>query len=180
MMRILDDLNARFERLLFAGRTACLLYRISHAVYRAGIPFLPYLIQWLNALLHGIEIHYRARIGKGLQIAHPRGIVIGRNVEAGRNLRIYTGAVLGVKTTGTPAQPRIGDHVAIYAGAKILGGVTIGDHATIAANAVVTHDVEPYAIVTGVPARVVRIDEPEEGRDEPVVAANQRTVDDRS
>lgn len=179
MVHIFDNLNARFERLLTAGRTACWLYRISHAVYRAGIPFLPYIIQLLNGLLYGIEIHYKVKIGPGLQIAHPRGIVIGRNVKAGRNLRIYTGAVLGVKHTGMPAQPIIGDNVIIYTGAKVLGSVSIGDHATIGANAVVTHDVEPYAFVAGVPARVVSIDKTQGKTDTTTAATSQRTMDDR-
>jgi len=178
MMRILDNLNARFERLFSAGRTACRLYRISHAVYRAGIPFLPHLIQLLNGLFHGIEIHYKARIGPGLRIAHPWGIVIGQNVTAGRNLKIYAGAVLGVKHTGQPAQPRIGDHVTIYAGAKVLASVGIGDHATVGANAVVTHDVEPYAFVAGVPARVVRIEKPAKEDDVPAGTSNPCAIDD--
>jgi len=151
-----DDLNRGFERLLLPGRWAVRLYRLSHGVHHAGIPFLPYLIQMLNAFLHGCEIHYRARIGKNLQIAHPRGLVVGQYVHAGKNLRLFTGAVLGVKYSGTSDQPRIGDNVTVYAGAKIIGPVSIGNNVTIGANAVVNRDIESNCVVAGIPARVVK------------------------
>lgn len=151
-----DDLNRGFEQLFLAGRWAVRLYRLSQSVHHAGIPFLPYLIQMLNAFLHGCEIHYRARIGRNLQIAHPRGLVVGQYVEAGKNLKLFTGAVLGVKHSGTAGQPRIGDNVTIYAGAKVIGSVRIGDRATIGANAVVNRDVDSDCVVAGIPAQVVK------------------------
>jgi serine O-acetyltransferase len=151
-----DDLNRGFEKLFLAGRWAVLLYRLSQSAHRAGIPLLPYMIQMLNAFLHGCEIHYRARIGKNLQIAHPRGLVVGQYVQAGKNLKLFTGAVLGVKHSGTSDQPRIGDDVTIYAGAKIIGPVHIGDNVIIGANAVVNRDVESDCVVAGIPAQVVK------------------------
>ncbi len=154
-MGVVDDLDRGFERLMLAGRWAVGLYRLSRAAWKARIPLLPYLIQMLNGLLHGCEIHYRAAIGRGFRIAHPRGIVVGQNVRAGEGLTLYTSVVLGVKHTGVPSQPTFGKDVTIYAGAKVLGGVTVGDHVTIGANAVVTRDLQNGALVAGVPARVV-------------------------
>ncbi|HSW44502.1 MAG TPA: hypothetical protein VLM89_02920 [Phycisphaerae bacterium] len=157
-------LNSRFERAMLAGRWAVWLYRLSHAAYKARIPIVPYLIQMLNGWLHGCEIHYMARIGNHFEIAHPRGVVVGRNVEAGERLKLYTGVVLGVKHTGVPLQPRIGSNVIIYAGAKVLGGITIGDNVAVGANAVVTEDVRPDVFVAGIPARVVGQRDPGTGR----------------
>jgi len=146
--------NARFERWTHPGKWASRLHAVAHRLFLAGIPFLPCLIQRLNHLVHGCDIHYRARIGEGLQIAHPSGIVIGRNVE------IYPGVVLGVRETGLPGQPSIGDFATLYAGAKILGAVSVGAHAVVAANAVVTTDVAPGTVVGGIPARVLKTNDP--------------------
>jgi len=168
-MSIIDDLNDRFEKAMLAGKWAGYLYRLAHAAWRARLPILPYLIQMLNGWLHGCEIHYKARIGRGLQIAHPRGIVVGQKIQAGDNLKLFTGVVLGVKHTGVPIQPVIGHNVTIYAGAKVLGGVTVGDNAVIGANSVVTRDVEPGAFVTGIPARLI-------GRCDPVTGKRIKVV----
>jgi len=138
------------------GKLACLFYRVSHRLDDWGVPAVPSLLFHLNALLNGCEIHFRARIGRGLVIAHPNGVVIGRNVRIGDGFSIYTGAVVGVLRTGEGTQPRIGNHVVVYAGAKLLGPIQVGDHSVIGANAVVTRDVPAGATVAGIPARIVR------------------------
>ncbi len=155
MMKVIDRINDAFEKLLHAGRMAVRLHRAAHWCDRAGLPLLPCLFKQLNGLLCGAEIHYKARIGKDFAIAHPRGVVIGRNVEIGDHCACYSGVVLGVRTCGDPRQPRIGHRVIIYAGAKILGGVTVGDDAVIAANAVVLDDVPAGATMGGIPARII-------------------------
>ncbi len=155
MMKLIDRINDAFENLLHAGRMAVRLHRAAHWCDRAGLPLLPCLIKQFNGLLCGAEIHYKARIGKDFAIAHPRGVVIGRNVEIGDYCACYSGVVIGVRTCGDPRQPRIGHRVIIYAGAKILGDITVGDDAVIAANAVVTDDVPAGAIMGGIPARVI-------------------------
>ena len=90
------------------------------------------------------------KIGGGLLLPHPNGVVIHPDVEIGPNCLIFQQVTIG--TGSRPGVPRIGGHVDIGAGAKILGGVVIGDHAKIGANAVVISDVPAGAVATGIPA----------------------------
>lgn len=99
------------------------------------------------------EIDLNARIGGGLMIPHPNGIVIHPKVEIGPNCLIFQQVTLGA-SGGAPGVPTLGGHVDIGAGAKILGPVSVGDHARIGANAVVLADVPAGAVAVGVPAKV--------------------------
>lgn len=114
----------------------------------------------LNLLCFGIEVSPRVRIGGGLFLPHTVGTVIGAEA-IGENCTIMQGVTLGSRWPDigfTPSErPLVGNGVTICAGAKIVGRVTIGDNATIGANAVVLEDVPPNATVAGVPARVVRM-----------------------
>jgi serine O-acetyltransferase len=100
------------------------------------------------------EIPLTARIGGGLLLPHPNGIVLHPDAEIGPNCLIFQQVTLGVGSGG-PGLPRIGGHVDIGAGAKILGPVTVGDHAVIGANAVVVRNVPENSVAVGVPARLV-------------------------
>lgn len=100
----------------------------------------------------GAEIPLGCRLGGGLLIPHPNGIVIHSAARVGPNCLIFQQVTLGSAKGGTPV---IGGHVDIGAGAKVLGGVTIGDDARVGANAVVLADVPAGATVVGIPARVV-------------------------
>ena len=113
--------------------------------------------------LTGIEIHPAAKIEGGVFIDHGMGVVIGETAEVHRGTVIYQGATLG----GTGKErgkrhPTIMEDVVISAGAKVLGGFTVGKGAKIGAGAVVLKEVPPYATVVGVPGRIVRIRTPEE------------------
>jgi serine O-acetyltransferase len=141
---------------LSANRFAANLYYASRWFYQKRIPFLPFILQRLNAWIHGIEIDYRASIGKNLHINHSQGIVIGENVVMGDDCVVYSGAVLGVRHRGSGVQPRIGRGVLIGSGAKILGPVEVGDGAVIGANAVVLQSVLPGATSVGNPAKMVK------------------------
>ena len=99
----------------------------------------------------GADIPLNCRIGGGLLIPHPNGIVIHPDSRIGPNCLLLQQVTLGVTDGGAPA---IGGHVDIGAGAKVLGEVHIGDHARIGANAVVLDDVPEGATAVGVPARV--------------------------
>ena len=100
----------------------------------------------------GADIDLRARIGLGLSIPHPIGVVIHKDAVIGPNCLVLSNVTLG--TRGGKGAPTLGRHVDVGTGAKILGAVRIGDHAKIGANAVVLSDVPPYATAVGIPARI--------------------------
>ena len=106
----------------------------------------------------GIEIHPAAKIAGGVFIDHGAGVVIGETAEVEEGVVIYQGATLG----GTGKEkgkrhPTVKRGAIISAGARVLGGFTVGEYAKIGANAVVLREVPAYATVVGVPAHVVRI-----------------------
>ncbi len=86
-------------------------------------------------------------------LPHPHNVCIGREVQIGQNCTLYHDVTIG---QSKDQFPRIGNDVIIYTGAKVIGGITIGDSAVIGANSVVTSDVPPTAIVAGVPAKILR------------------------
>ncbi len=88
-------------------------------------------------------------------------MVLHENCVIGRECKIQTHVVIGGRNGGSQV-PQIGDHVLLGTGAKILGGITVGDHAAVGAGAVVVHDVSPYTVAVGVPAREVRSLRPDE------------------
>jgi serine O-acetyltransferase len=117
--------------------------------------------RWVAVLRHrfwsavaGADIPLGCRIGGGLLLPHPNGVVIHPAAAIGPNCLIFQQVTLGVGGP-LPGAPVLVGHVDIGAGAKILGGVTIGAHARIGANAVVLTDVPPGATAVGIPARIV-------------------------
>jgi serine O-acetyltransferase len=106
------------------------------------------------SVVTGADIPLTARIGGGLLMPHPNGIVIHPDAEIGANCLIFQQVTIGL-VRASPQAPRIGAGVDIGAGAKVLGPVTLGDGAQIGANAVVLGDVPPGATAVGVPARVL-------------------------
>ena len=100
----------------------------------------------------GADIPLNCKIAGGLLIPHPNGIVIHPDSEIGPNCLLFQQVTIGSTEAGIP---RLGGHVDVGAGARIIGPVTIGDHARIGANAVVTTDVPPGATAVGIPARIV-------------------------
>lgn len=118
------------------------------------IPFLPGFVQRLIYSRYGLEILVGADIGGGLYIAHPIGTVISP-ARMGKNCSIIAAVTIGMRNTWE--FPVIGDEVFIGAGARVLGGITIGDGAVIGANAVVLKDLPDGATAVGIPARITRI-----------------------
>jgi serine O-acetyltransferase len=104
------------------------------------------------SVVTGADIPLNARIGGGLLLPHPNGVVIHPASEIGPNCLLFQQVTIGAVDGGVP---RLGGHVDVGAGAKILGAVTIGDHARIGANAVVIREVPAGATAVGVPARIL-------------------------
>jgi serine O-acetyltransferase len=100
----------------------------------------------------GADIPLNCKLGGGLLIPHPNGIVIHPDAEVGPNCLIFQQVTLGAGDGGVP---RLGGHVDVGAGAKIIGTVIIGNHARIGANAVVITDVPEGATAVGIPARII-------------------------
>lgn len=94
-----------------------------------------------------------ARIGAGIILIHPTNIMIGRGVEIGEDCLIFHDVTLG--TGQIPGTPKIGNNVDIYPGARVLGGITIGDRSMVGANCVVTRDVPSESIILTPPSRVI-------------------------
>lgn len=104
-------------------------------------------------LKYGMEIAKNSRIGKNLSIEHYNGIVFGLGTVIGDNCVVYQQVTIGQKNGEYPV---IGNGVVIYPGARIVGGIHIGDNAVIAPNSVVLNDVERGAVVAGIPAKRIK------------------------
>ena len=110
-------------------------------------------------LRYGISIPFDTEIGPGLYIGHFGGIVVNHRSVIGRNCNLSQGVTLGMANRGErQGAPRLGDGVYVGPGAKLVGGVTVGDNVAIGANCVVTADVPNDAVVVGVPGRVISQD----------------------
>jgi serine O-acetyltransferase len=113
---------------------------------------LAFLRHRIWSVVTGADIPLGTNIGGGLLLLHPNGVVIHGDSEIGPNCLIFQQVTVGLGAGGVP---KIGGHVDIGAGAKILGNIAIGDHAKIGANAVVLQDVPSGATAVGIPARIV-------------------------
>lgn len=151
--------RSKFEIwLTYSGVKALSWHRWANFLYRIKLRLLARITSQFAKFLTGIEIHPAAKIAGGVFIDHGEGVVIGETAEIEEGVIIYQGVTLG----GTGKEkgkrhPTVKTGAIISAGAKVLGGFTIGEYAKIGAGAVVLKEVPPYATVVGVPARVVRI-----------------------
>jgi serine O-acetyltransferase len=129
---------------------------MAHALWLGGWRFMPRWLSFMARWFTNVDIHPGARIGRRFFIDHGAGVVIGETAEIGDDVTLYHGVTLG-GTTWRPGKrhPTLGDGVVVGAGAKILGAITIGHRARVAANSVVIDDVPEAATVVGIPGRVV-------------------------
>ena len=166
---LVSDLQAAFQGdpaatsvseilLSYPGMTAIISYRIAHALYKLGAPLLARLIADIAHGATGIDIHPGAQIGPAFFIDHGTGVVIGETTVIGQGVRLYQAVTLGAKRfptdengvllKGHARHPVLEDDVVIYAGATVLGRITIGKGSTIGGNVWLTHSVPPGSNVT--------------------------------
>lgn len=145
------------ESLLFEnGYQAVVLHRLAHWFRRRGVPVVGPLTARVSLWLTGVDIAPEAAIGPGLRIAHGVGLVIGNKARLGAGATLLHQVTIGAPSTRRIAEmPRIGDDVFIAAGARLIGGITVGDRVFVGANTVVTRDVPSDAkVVLAVEPRI--------------------------
>lgn len=152
-----SDPNPRRFRHAFSPRFApVVLARIAQRFYAMGYRRLSKVPALINFVIFGIEIPPRLLIGPGLVLMHTQGTVLGA-ATIGSNVTIYQQVTLGARDVNfayDPAlRPTVSDGVQISAGAKVLGGLTLGEGCIVGANAVVLADVPSYYVAVGVPAK---------------------------
>lgn len=178
--RLLDtDLEAAFAGdpaartvdevlLCYPSLTAMLHYRIAHVLYRQGAPLVARIITEIAHSRTGIDIHPGATIDESFFIDHGTGVVIGQTAIIGKRVRLYQAVTLGARSfasddnghlINTPRHPVIEDDVVIYAGATILGRITIGAGSAIGGNVWLTKSVAPRSVVRqGTPSISIETD----------------------
>ncbi|MBN9205191.1 serine O-acetyltransferase EpsC [Methylibium petroleiphilum] len=144
--------------LCYPGIEAMIHHRIAHRLYQLGVPLLARIVAELAHGRTGIDIHPGAEIGPGFFIDHGTGVVIGETAVIGERVRVYQAVTLGAKRfptdekgdlqKGLPRHPIVEDDVVVYAGATILGRITIGRGSTIGGNVWLTRSVPPGSNVT--------------------------------
>ena len=147
------------------GFRALFMYRLG--VWRMGVrlSLVRKLFSFAYRMMHryvrnhyGIELHYTATVGRRFRIAHQGGVVIHEHARIGDDCTIRQGVTIGAAATySAESAPVLGDRVDVGAGAKIIGGVSIGDDVRIGVNAVVMSDVPPGATAFAAPARVIQL-----------------------
>ena len=139
--------------LFFKGYLALQAYRVAHWLWGQGRHVLAYALQSRMSEVLQVDIHPAAKIGAGVFMDHATGVVIGETAVVGDDVSMLHGVTLG----GTRAEPgdrhpKIGRGVLLGAGASVLGNITVGDHARVAASSVVLKSVPPHCTVAGIPA----------------------------
>jgi serine O-acetyltransferase len=153
----------------YPGITAIIRHRFAHALYRLGAPMLARIVSEIAHSMTGIDIHPGAQIGESFFIDHGTGVVIGQTAIVGRRVRLYQGVTLGARrfeldehgglAKNYPRHPIIEDDVVIYAGAAVLGRITVGRGSTIAGSVWLTHSVPSGSVITQAGARRDAFDE---------------------
>ncbi len=142
----------------YPGITAVIHHRVAHVLYKLGAPLVARMISEIAHSATGIDIHPGAEIGESFFIDHGTGVVIGETAVIGRRVRLYQAVTLGAKrfdkdengmlVKGNARHPLVEDDVVIYAGATILGRITIGKGSVIGGNVWLTHSVPPGSIIS--------------------------------
>jgi serine O-acetyltransferase len=157
VMKLDPAARSRLEvALCYPGFHALVLYRLAHWLWERRWLVLGRFISNVARTLTGIEIHPGAKIGRRLFIDHGVGVVIGETAEIGDDVTLYQGVTLGgTKLHRGKRHPTIEDGVIVSAGAKVLGGFTVGKGARIGPNAVVRTEVPPGGRVVAARSTVI-------------------------
>ena len=144
--------------LCYPGMAAIIHHRLAHALHRLGAPVVARLIAGIAHAATGIDIHPGAEISGSFFVDHGTGVVIGETAIIGENVRLYQAVTLGAKRfpidnngaliKGGARHPIIEDNVVIYAGATVLGRITVGRDSVIGGNVWLTHSVPPGSNVS--------------------------------
>lgn len=142
----------------YPGLHAIVMHRWAHWCWHHHMKWLGRFISYLARMLTGIEIHPGASIGRRVFIDHGFGVVIGETAQVGDDCTIYQGVTLGGTSlhTGAKRHPTLERGVIVGAGAKVLGGFTVGEYAKVGSNAVLLKPVPPGATAVGNPAHIVQ------------------------
>ena len=151
-------------KLAYPGYKAIAIYRISHILYQLGYKVHARFFSELAHSATGIDIHPAAVIDYPFFIDHGTGIVIGQTSTIGKRVKIYQSVTLGAlslsnaeELRGVVRHPQVGNDVTLYAGASLLGPISIGDNVTIGSNVFLTEDVPSNVkVVIGKPELIIK------------------------
>ena len=148
------DRRSQLKALLTDGTAAMVWYRLMQGARRWGLKPFEMIFNRIITQFCGCIIGRGAEFGPGFVLVHSLGVVINGTVRGGSNVKIEHLVTIGAEKNQSPI---LGDDVFIGAGAKIIGGIRLGNGVRIGANAVVLHDVPDYATAVGIPAKVVKV-----------------------
>ncbi len=145
----------------YPGLKAIAIHRVAHELYQANVPLVPRVMSEYAHTATGIDIHPGAVIGKSFFIDHGTGVVIGETAVLGANVKIYQGVTLGALSfpkdedgrliKGRKRHPNIQDNVTVYAGATLLGDITVGHNSVVGGNVWLTESVPPHTKIAIAP-----------------------------
>ena len=151
-------------KLAYPGFKTIAIYRVSHVIYELGYKVHARFFSEIGHSMTGIDIHPAATIDYPFFIDHGTGIVIGQTSTIGKNVKLYQCVTLGAlslsnaqELRGVVRHPQVGSNVTNYAGASLLGAITIGDNVTIGSNVFLTEDVPSNTrVVIGKPELIIK------------------------
>ena len=151
-------------KIAYPGFKAVAIYRISHVLYKLGYKIHARFFSEIGHSMTGIDIHPAAEINYPFFIDHGTGIVIGQTSTIGKHVKLYQCVTLGAislsnanELRGVVRHPQVGNNVTIYAGASLLGAISIGDNVTIGSNVFLTEDVPSNTrVIIGKPELIIK------------------------
>ena len=151
-------------KLAYPGFKTIAIYRVSHVIYELGYKVHARFFSEIGHSMTGIDIHPAATIDYPFFIDHGTGIVIGQTSTIGKNVKLYQCVTLGAlslsnaqELRGVVRHPQVGSNVTVYAGASLLGAITVGDNVTIGSNVFLTEDVPSNTrVVIGKPELIIK------------------------